>query len=808
MLRNFFIIALRYMFRHRAYVFINIFGFAVGLACSILITLFILHELSYDRFYDKKDRIYRVYIDGKIGQQEMKVAYTPAPLARSFVNEIPGIEDAIRMENWGETVIKYNDKSFIEDGFALADSSFFMIFSLPLLQGDPKTVLARKHALVMTESTAHKYFGSENAVGKMLKVGTDTALWSVTGVCADVPENTHLEFNILGSFITSDRAEEPYWLNNSFSTYVLLAKGVSKEQTEANIIPVLMKHIGPEVEQYIGVTLDQFAQAGNRYKMYLQPLADIHLNPEIEQDFKSPNDKKYIYIFSIVALLILVIAMINYMNLSTARSANRAREVGMRKVLGSGRNQLISQFIAESVLTGFVALIFALLIVELLLPFFNNLIQIRLHIDYFHIWYTIPLLILLAILIGILAGSYPAFFLSSFKPIAVLAGVLKRGSKGSMLRSILVVLQLFISVSIILATIIIYRQVNFMLSKDLGFDDKNLLIISRVHALQNNLQTFIDEADKIPGVIKTSHATAIPCHTNNTNGYMIEGRTNDQLILMTTSWTDHQYLETLGMKLVEGRYFSADFASDSAACVINESAVKQFNLQKPIGTRFIRPGNTPEERIFTTVIGVVKDFHFTSLRSNIEPYVFLHAGNNNNWGYITIRMRPENKEQTLHAITGLWRNFTHNDPMQYQFMDEDFQSQYKEDLRTGSLSLVFSILAIFIASLGLFGLTSFTTEQRTHEIGIRKVQGASGVSILSLLSREVMLLVVIATAMAWPVTYYFMKNWLMNYYYRIRLSPLEFILSLLVVVVITLLTTGYRSYRAAQTNPAEALRYQ
>ena len=808
MFHNLLKLAIRHLIRHRSYVVINIFGLAVGLTCSILIGLFILHELSYDRFYSNADRIYRIYIDGKIGESELKVAYTSAPIGRTLASEIPDIIEAVRIASFGEVVMRYQDKSYIVDRFVQADSNFFRVFSIPLLMGDTEQVLNKPHTMVLTRSAAKRYFGTDNPVGKMIRVGTDTAYYTVTGVCEDVPENTHLEFDMMGSFITNLRAHEESWLNNSFNTYLLLAAGATKEGVEEKIIPILRKHLGPEVEQYMGITLDQFAQSGNRYNLYLQPLRDIHLDPSIQQDFKQPNDKRYLYIFAVIAILILVIAAINYMNLSTARSANRAHEVGMRKVLGSNRGMLIWQFLSESVIMGIIALVTAILLLELLLPYFNRLIRMNLSLAYFDSWYTMPLLVLLALVMGILSGSYPAFFLSTFRPTAVLSGILKRGMKSAVLRSILVVMQMTISIAIIFCTLVIFRQVHYMLNKDLGFDKENLMVIGKVHALGDRINTFIDEVKKIPGVVNASHSTSVPAHPNNNNGYLIEGKQNDQMILMNTTWTDMDHLDTYGMKLVEGRYFSKEFSTDSFACVINESAVGQFGLEKPVGTRFIAPGPSPEERIILTVIGVVRDFHFMSLKHAIYPSIFRNAGNGNNWGYITFRLLPERREKTVQMIDAKWKEFTENDPLQYFYLDEDFNRQYQEDRRTGSLSFVFAILAIIIASLGLFGLTSFTAEQRTREIGIRKVQGATIPGIVLMLARETSLLIFISTIIAWPAAWYFMKNWLENYSYRIQITPMEFFVSLVITLLIAWATIAWQSFRAARTNPAEALRYQ
>lgn len=809
MIGNFIKLAIRHMIRQRSYIFINIVGLAVGLACSILITLFVLHEFNYDKFNEHKNEIYRMVIKGKIGATELEAAWTCTPLGPTMVEELPEVLNTVRFDKWGETVIKYKDQSFVEDGFMLVDSTFFEIFSIPLIQGDPKNVLIAPRTLVLTKSTAKKIFGNEDPIGKLLKVGTDTIYYSITGVMEDVPESAHFEFNMLGSFITNDRANDGFWISNSFDTYVLLTKEVDIEALQEKINTMVIKYVGPQVEQLMGINLEQFAEAGNYYGYHLQPLLDIHLNHRIDHQHKPSNDKRYIYIFSVIAILILVIAGINYMNLATARSASRAKEVGIRKVVGSSRSLLIWQFLFESVFLTMVSLIFAVLIVELILPGFNNLIQTQLSLNYLENWYIIPGLLALGFLLAIMAGSYPAFFLSSFRPVAVLTGSLKAGTKSGLLRSILVVFQMATSILIILGTLIVYKQINYMINKDLGFNKEQLLVIRRVGALGNQQITFIDEVKKLTGVISGSHSTAVPGHPNNHNGYGMEGQSSsDQTYLMQSFWVDDDFSETYEMEVSEGRFLSENFASDSMACLINQSALNQFGIEDIYNTTFLQPADREGNFNRLKVIGVMKDFHYQSLHDRIYPAILIMKPKNMRWGFITFRLSPENIERTVVQIEKLWREFTDNDPMVYFFMEEDFKMQYQEDRRTGILSLIFSILAILIASLGLFGLTSFTVEQRTKEIGIRKVNGASVRTIIFLLLKEIAILVGISTLIAWTAAYIFMKGWLQNFYFRISLSPVDFLFSLLIVLAITWITISYRSFKAAKTNPAQALKYE
>jgi putative ABC transport system permease protein len=625
----------------------------------------------------------------------------------------------------------------------------------------------------------------------------------------DVPENSHFNFNMLVSFLSHPRANDDFWLSNSFATYILLHKGASPEAVESKIPNIILKYVGPQVEKVLGMDLRAFTEAGNRYGILMQPLSDIHLNTEISSDFKQANDRKYIYIFSGVAFLILIVAGINYMNLSTARSTKRSREVGLRKVVGSSRGLLIRQFFIESILLSFISLGIAILLVELLLPFFNNMLQTNLKVGYFSRWYVIPGLIVLAIIIGLFSGSYPAWFLASFMPVKVLYGKLKMGLSNSRIRTILVVFQFAISIILILSSLIIYKQIRYMLNKDLGFDKEQLLVIRRSEALQKQILLFKAEVNKIPGVLSSTNSTEIPGYPNNNNGFQIEGRSAEETFLMNVNWIDYDYLKTYKIKLVEGRDFNRDFSSDTAAMIINQKALRQFGLTDPFNTRFIQPGYTLEKRKYFNVLGITRDFHYQSLRQDIEPHVFMLKPKWWDWaGYITIRLNKDQIKPAIAQIEKTWRTLTGDQPFQYFFLDQEFEKFYNEEKRTAKIAVAFSILAIFIASLGLFGLTSFATEQRAKEISLRKVLGSSIRSIVLLFAREISLLIIISTLPAWGVTYYLMHKWLLNFPYRISLGFWEFLLSFVIALLIALITVTYRTYRAAIVNPADVLKYE
>ncbi len=810
MYRNFFKVAFRNIIRHKFYFIINLLGLAVGIACSILIMLFVIHELSCDKFNENYKRIYRLYLSGKLGTSEFDGAWTCAPAAEAYSRDFPEVVDAARLDNWGEVVIKFDDKSFLEKHFMIADSSFFNIFSIPLIQGNPVTALARPYTVVITKEIAHKYFGSEDPMNKTIMVNNDTALYTITGVIDKVPENSHFEFDLLASFLTHPRANDDFWLSNSFATYLLLEKDASPEKLEEKIPALMEKYAGPQLQKVLGITFEEFISGGNRYGLFLQPMSDIHLNPDIQHSFKPINDKKYIYIFSLIAFLIILLAGINYMNLATAQSAGRSGEVGLRKVAGSTKSILVKQFLLESVLLTIFSLIIALLIVEILLPYFNDFVGLKLTKNYFSDWYFIPGLILMAIVIGIMAGSYPSFFLAAFKPVSVLSGKAKEGLQSGLLRRILVVFQFSISILIILGTIIIYRQVKFMLNKDLGFDKEQLMIIRRADAVgRKKIKIFQQEIEKYPGVISSSNSTAIPGYANSNNGFMIEGESPDKTVLMYVNWIDHSYPETYKFRLAEGRFHSEEYASDTGAVVINESAVKKFGIDKPLEVRFIQPGKTPDDQKYLNVIGVVKDFHYQSLQEEINPCVFILKPEKWDWGgYLSIRVSPDNIKTTIGQIENTWQEFTKNDPFQYFFLNEEFNKIYQEEKRTGKLSFGFALLAIFIACLGLFGLTSFAAEKKTKEIGIRKVLGSSIGRIILMFINEIIVLVTISTILAWPVAYYIMNNWLENFHFRIHLSISDFLLPYIIAISIAFLTVSYTAFMAARKNPVTALQYE
>ena len=792
--------------RQRAYIIINILGLSIGIACSLLIAVFVLNEASYDRYNIKKERIFRLILNGKIGGQEITGVSTPAVMGPTMAKEFPEIEDCLRMSGWGPTVVEYNNQVFTEEHMIEADSSFFNFFSIPVLKGDPANLLNAPKKVVLSQSTARKIFGEENPIDKPIKIGSDSVKYTVSGVMGDIPGNSHFEANMVGSFMTSRRSGDPTWLNNSFATYLLLKPNSSYKRIDEKIPELLRKYVGPELQKLTGRSLEDFLAQGNKYRYFLQNLSDAHLDPSIQQEFKAASDPKYLIIFGSVAILIVLIAAVNFMNLSTAQASRRAKEVGIKKIAGSTRAMLISQFLSESFILCLIALLFALVLIKVTLPYFNDLLGTNLTLGLFRNWYTIPGLIIFTVIVGFLSGSYPAFFLSSFNPYEVLKGSVMNSQNNGRLRRVLVVFQFAVSILLIIGTMIMYRQINFMINKDVGFNKEQVIVINRAEAVGLKMKAFKETVKNIPGIVNISSSTAVPGRINNNNGYMIEGR-KDETFLAVSNWVDYNFLETYGMTLVSGRSFNESYSSDKKACIINETARKDFNITNIEGVRFIN--STDSGKIeYMPIIGVVKNFNFESLRNPIGPYILRFQNDDMMWGYISVRLSAQNILKTIGEIEKVWKEYVSNNPLQYYFVDEDFEQMYIQEKQNAQMAVIFSILAIFVAALGLFGLTSFTVEQRTKEIGVRKAMGSSVPEIFFVISREVLILVSVSALIAWPLIYYIAGKWLENFYYRINTGVLSLFAGLAIALTIALITISYRIMKAASVNPARSLKYE
>ncbi len=811
MFKNYLKIALRNLLRHKGYSLINIAGLAVGIACCLLILLYVQDELAYDRHHEKAGQIYRVVLDGRLAGKDFNFAVASAPLAVILPKELPEVLASTRLQNRSGILVRYGEKRFTEDRIFYADSTVFGVFTMPLLLGNAQTALVQPNAIVLTATMAAKYFGDESPIGNTLTL--DNQDYQITGVMQDVPRQSHFHPDFLASMATLSDSRDQNWLSNNFYTYVVLPANASAKEFEAKLAAVVKKYADPQVKAAVGFGFDEFIASGGRYRYLLQRLTDIHLHSklDVEIDPAGAGDIKYIYIFSAIAVFILLIACINFMNLATARSANRAKEVGVRKVLGSFRAQLVQQFLSESILISCTALLIAIGLAELLLPTFNHLAGKQLHAGFLASKLALLGLIGFGLLVGIIAGSYPAFFLASFRPVSVLKGKLRSGAGSNRLRSGLVVFQFAISIALIAGTAVVQQQLQYVQSENLGFDKEHVVVIQKAGELKQQGQAFKQELLRSPNVMNASAASDVPGKWFDNTTVQAEGAPPDRLELFWYLSADEDFVKTLDMKIAAGRNFSKAFSTDSSAVIINETAGKRLGWTDAVGKKLVLLGRTPEESLKFTVIGVLKDFHFESLRQKIRPMgLFLQGGLSFSLTpeCVAVRIRPQNLPATLAFLENKWRLFVPHHPFEYSFLDADFDALYRAEQRTGKIFGTFSALAIFIACLGLFGLASFTTEQRTKEIGVRKVLGASVSQVVVLLSKDFTRLVLIALMIAAPVAYLAMNRWLQDFAYRINIGAWTFVLAGGLALVIALLTVSFQSIKAALANPVEALRYE
>ena len=803
MIKNYFIIAWRNLLKNKAFSFINILGLSIGIAVCFIIMLFVKDELSYDRFNAKADRIARIVFNANINGGKISESNVMPPVAGALKNDFPEVEAATRLSGQGALKVTYKEKTFKDDAFAFVDPNFFEVFTLPFIKGDVKTALLQPHTVVITQETANKYFGNEDPIGKALAFNNNnTDLYTVTGVMENVPVNSHFHFAMFGSMTGWEQAKSDSWMESNFFTYVLLKEGYDYKKLEAKLPDMVEKYMGPQILQSMGMSLSQFRTKGNTLGFALQPLTSIHLHSHTTSEFEPGGDMKYVYIFGAIAGFMLLIACINFINLSTAGASKRAKEVGVRKVMGSEKFDLIKQFLTESILITFSALLFAYVFVQLALPLFNDLSGKKLSIVY-NIQPMI-LLIGLGLLVGILAGIYPAFFLSSFKPIAVLKGRMSASTKSIGLRSGLVVFQFFISVSLIIGTIIVFQQMNYIRNKKLGYNKEQLLVLPNSWALRKNEKAFKDQLRKdsrISNITLSWYKPAGPSNSNNAFAYP-EGKEN-QVMRTLEYHVDEQYIPTFEMQMAAGRNFSTEFKTDSSAIIINESAAKAFGWgTDAIGKKITRENSRLGHNFNYTVIGVVKDFHFKSLHEAITPLLMVLEPES---GFI-IKIKTADVAGLLSSMKQTWNSFGTNEPFTYAFMDDLYNKTYIAEQKTGQILNIFALLTIFVACLGLFGLATYTAEQRTKEIGIRKVLGATVTQVTNMLSKEFLKLVAIACLIAFPLAWWAMNKLLQDFVYRIQISWWVFLVAGVAALAVALLTVSFQSIKAALMNPVKSLK--
>jgi len=812
MFRNYLKIAFRSLRKSKGFTALNVIGLASGLAVCLLIVLYVTDELSYDRYNVNADRIYRIDEDIYLNNTKYDAVTTSKFFGPTLVASYPKIEQMVRFRNPGDQLVRKGNDHVLEHHFTFADSTIFKVFTLPMIAGDPNTALNNPHSIVIDESAARRYFNSTDVIGRTLEIGSNNTLLKITGVIRDMPEQSQFHFSFIRPIREAYNFNDPSdndWVSNPYYTYILAQSGVTRAEVQKDVDAVVNLHVYPALQGMFHVSGADLEKAGNHFRCRVFPLTDVHLHSNKSGELEANGNIQYIYIFSVIAVLILLIACVNFMNLSTARSANRAREVGIRKVAGSTKGHLILQFLTESILLSIFSLILALGIAVLLLPMFNQLAGKSLHSDMLFSGRFLPILILLVLVVGCLAGSYPAFYLSSFQPIQVLKGKIAAGFRSSWLRSSLVVFQFFISIGLIVSTLVIYRQLHYIRNKEVGFRRDQVLVIHDTWSLGRDGTTNLRKnLLTLAGVTDATATQDIP--TAGGDQYWQEGWFREpsldarKSILMTTLRVDDHYVPTLGMQIVKGRNLDlAQFPTDSSAILLNEAAVAALGVKDPLN--LILYNHDDLYKIITYhVVGVVKDFNYNSMHDKIRPLLMVF--NTYNWSSMAVRLHTNDVFPLLRQIETKFHAEKQGVPFSYTFMDNDFDKLYHAEQQTGQVFITFAVFAILIACLGLFGLVTYAAEQRTKEIGVRKVLGASVSGIVALLSRDFTMLVGIAALVAFPVAWWVMYKWLETFAYRTEISWWIFLVAGAAALFIALLTVSIQTIRAALANPIESLR--
>jgi putative ABC transport system permease protein len=802
-------IAWRNLVKHRTTSFINLFGLAIGFGCFLLISAYVVDELSYDRFHEKADRIYRVNADIKFGGSEMKIAVSSDPMGATLKKDYPEVEQYTRIYNSsGSRQIRKGSEYINETAVCYADSTLFDVFTLPVIDGNSSHALDEPNTVVISETAARKYFNSTNVAGQVVEVMEDVPHpYRITAVIKDMPSNSHMRFDFIFSMDNLTDYQFGNFLSHNFHTYILLKPGADPSAFKQHFQQVIEKYIFPQASQIMQLkSMKDFEAAGNRLQYSLIPLTDIHLKSNRFPELRAPGNVQYVYIFSIAALFILLLACVNFINLATANSGSRSREIGIRKVLGSERVALVRQFLSESVLIALLSVVMALFIIWGALGFFNDLSGKQFSMADFLMPGRLGLLLALAIIVGIVAGTYPALVISSFQPIAALKGKLKLSSSKSYLRNGLVVFQFFVATILIVSTIVVYKQITFIRNAQLGFSKEHVLLLDDTWVLRNNTDAFMNKLREMKGVEMVSKAGFLPVSNSarSDNTYSMEPTMNPTNAFNMQTWrVDYDYIPLLGMEMVQGRNFSRDYGADSAAFVVNEACAKLMGGGNVVGRKFytLEAPNVPPT--VYTVVGVVKDFHYNSMHETIGP-LCMQLGNAN-WT-IALKVSTTNLQPLINNIQSTFKSMAAGKPFSYRFLDDSFDEMYKAEQRVGNLALAFSIIAICIACLGLFGLATYMAQQRVKEIGVRKVLGATVPNIVGMLSSDFIKLVLLASVIAIPVAWYAMNKWLQDFAYRTTIAWWIFPLAMILGMLIALVSVSFKAIAAANTNPVKSLR--
>lgn len=801
MIKNYFTVAIRNMTRQKTYSFINILGLSVGLTASLFIAIYIIDELSYDRFSQDADNIFRVAAIQNFQGQEVRYATSSIPLVEAIKTEIPEVSSACRVQLVKDMEVRYEDKAFVQPKFLEVDSNFFDFFGYKLIEGDPKTCLSGPNKIVISEAAAKIYFdykGPENnsPVGKFLGLGR-AVLVQVTGIAKNMPHNSHLKFDMALSIESTPRLlHDTHWQYYSLYNYFKLKKIDDLPTVKGRLDYFIEKYMGPEIERDFSVSLKRFRQRGDDVRFVVQPLTSIHLHSQFDGELEANGDIRYIYIFGAVGVLLILVACINFMNLSTARATSRAKEVGVRKSVGALRSKLVQQFMVESFLYTFLSTALSIVLVISLTQPFIILTGKEIGLNSFMHPLVLSGIVLFIIVVALIAGSYPAFYLSSFMPVSVLKGKVIAGTQRSGFRNGLVIFQFMISTGLIIGTLIINEQLQFLQEQNLGFHKENVIVIHRAKMLGHSTEAFKNELLKHPEFVTVSFASELPPYVVvGDDLFRPEG--TDQLLDCNITEVDADNLKTMGYTMKSGRFFSLAFRSDSAAVVINATCAKLMGYSNPEGRTIIQGTKK------WNVIGVINDFNYRNLHGEIKPLVMLLG----RWRTVmAVRLTPGKVASKIKVIESIWKTLAVGSPFQYSFIDEDFNASFRSEQKLGNLFLIFTAITIFIASLGLFGLITYMSEHRVKEIGIRKVMGATVTQITILLSGNLIRLVIISFVVAVPITWYGMNQWLQSFAYRVNFDFLAVIISGMIGVFIAMVTVGYRSFRAATGNPVDSLR--
>jgi putative ABC transport system permease protein len=818
MLRNYFKIMIRNLWKRKVFTLINLLGLSFGMAICILLGLYIHNELGYDNFHERGDQIYRLALERKYPGRSAFKGKIPRSIGEAVKKEFPEVLESVRVMDDGPERVSINidGKLLSENKILTVDSNFFRVFTGNFIQGDKQTALQKPGTVVLNESTARWFFGSpEKAMGRGLSINGPLNKFIVAGVCSDWPEKSHLQFNILTTTSGVPFMSEPEYVYFGPYTYLLLNKNVSAARLENKLLYVVNKYVAPVISPLFGESYKQFVTEGNGYRYFLQSIKDIHLNSNLEDELLPAGSMRSIEVLSVIAIFILFLACINFINLSTAVSLERAREVGIRKTFGSDRKQLMRQFITESVLFSLFCLIVAMLLVLLLIPVMNNISGNELSFRFLLNPWRLVSVFGFAIFVGLLAGLYPALVLSSFQPMLVLKGKFRSNRFGIALRNGLVVFQFAISVILIICTIMVNRQMQYMTSDRIGFKKDHIITIERVGFLRgmqggDHRASFANEISKIAGVENITECDQLPGHDESGGGATWVALDNNASRTQRMLQVDDNYAKLLDLEMKEGRFFSKEYSTDSLSVILNETAVEDFGLKNPIGARLIskepymNPPNGKSQNIFT-VVGVLKDFHYQSMRRKIAPLIIINS-NKFGWGSVGVRIRGNQFKTTLAEIEKTWEQFDPKDPFLFDFLDQNLAALYKSEQTEQKIFTIFSLLAIGIASIGLFGLTAYSTIQRSREIGIRRVLGAMPGNIIMILSGNFLKLVVIAAFIAFPFAWWIMYEWLQNFSYRVDIPLWVFLLAGSIATLIAMLTISYQAIRAAVAKPVESLR--